>query len=560
MDFSPGGTLYLLQNIPFNNSYENTVDFDNASDQYDYFFAKIAHTLDEKSYMRKDRTIKISLNVETLHGVNYCMYRNYSNSKWIYCFISEKNYKNEVTTELVIETDVLQTYMFDYEIKDSFIEREHVDRWEEDELLYTDMKPIYSLTPEDLTLGDEYMRGHETIVKESEKWYLVVTSQPLEAAGTVNRVQDYPTPYCYYIVPNTTPIGSDYIDVDYLCDVMANRPEIISVTFLPYLPMTLQFYTTEKTIKPIPGSATEVTILKIVNNCPFGKVLGTVDKFNNITIPETFATGLTRNPDYESKLLCFPYMFNSLTDYQGEPFIVKNEYLNGQTITLAAAISLSHQPKVRYYVSSGYRDEAVGKDYNLTNPTVNDLPLLTDYYLNYIQTQKASATTGMILAGVQAAAAIGIGIATGGVGLAVGGGVALSTIGKVTGELAKRKDLKATPDSVRYQGNNIMFDIPNGNDKLRFVRFTIAPEIRKILADFFAKYGYKSLEVKTPDLRSRYYYNYIKTVGANVIGNMDQKDLTKIREIYDEGLTIWHDRAGVVPLDYSKENIEMSLL
>ena len=57
---------------------------------------------------------------------NYVMYQNtnYSN-KWFFAFITDIKFFSEGKTDIYIETDVMQTWMFDIEIKKSFVEREH---------------------------------------------------------------------------------------------------------------------------------------------------------------------------------------------------------------------------------------------------------------------------------------------------------------------------------------------------------------------------------------------------------------------------------------------------
>ena len=56
------------------------------------------------------------------------MYQNTGKTnKWYYAFIEKMEYVSDGRTDIYISTDVMQTYAFDYDIKPSFIEREHVD-------------------------------------------------------------------------------------------------------------------------------------------------------------------------------------------------------------------------------------------------------------------------------------------------------------------------------------------------------------------------------------------------------------------------------------------------
>lgn len=51
---------------------------------------------------------------------------NYSN-KWFYAFIDGMKYINDSMTEISISTDVWQTWQFDLEFMESFVEREMIN-------------------------------------------------------------------------------------------------------------------------------------------------------------------------------------------------------------------------------------------------------------------------------------------------------------------------------------------------------------------------------------------------------------------------------------------------
>ena len=56
------------------------------------------------------------------------MYQNESYSdKWFYAFITKMEYVNNGMTRIEIITDVWQTWQFDIEFKESFIEREMIN-------------------------------------------------------------------------------------------------------------------------------------------------------------------------------------------------------------------------------------------------------------------------------------------------------------------------------------------------------------------------------------------------------------------------------------------------
>ena len=69
---------------------------------------------------------------------------------------------------------------------------------------------------------------------------------------------------------------------------------------------------------------------------------------------------------------------------------------------------------------------------------------------------------------------------------------------------------------------------------------------------FFDMFGYKTNRVKLPNERGRQNWNYVETRNCNVCGSIPQEDLEKLRNIYNTGVTIWHNSETF--LDYSVAN------
>jgi len=545
MIFTPTGTAYLIENVFMDARQEDNIDFANAEEQAYYFQSRSTRTIEECTYIRKDKAIKVSYSADELFGTNYIMYKNEELDRWIYCFIISKEYIASKTTILTIKTDVFQTYMFDYWWNDTFVAREHQNRW------HAPADPIFNLNDEGLTLGDEYLKIHDTSIAESEGYYLVVASQQLEDIGNYsppNMVQGCPTPLYFYVV----------FGVEDICVLLSDDASIISMSLIPFLTydasvLTPVNYVNTHTQEVIP-------IKRIMSNQPTRKVLGNITKYEATPLPSVMGIGIPKDFMYESKLLTYPYTYHVLTDYQSSPMVLKNEYLESDLIEVSVVQTISHDSKTKFYISTGYKGEYNGKENCLFNTNVNDLPLITDAYKNYIQQHKASATAGMALAGANLAIGTIGAIATGGVSLIGTGNAMLSAVSSIGGELAKQKDLQNTPDTVRERGNNIAFEIADGNLSIRVVTLSIHANIKKVLGDYFAKYGYKCHEVKVPQLNSRYYYNYIKTIGCNIDGNFDNEDLIELKDIFDKGITIWHNNDGVTPLSYSFDNVESNLI
>ena len=85
-----------------------------------------------------------------------------------------------------------------------------------------------------------------------------------------------------------------------------------------------------------------------------------------------------------------------------------------------------------------------------------------------------------------------------------------------------------------------------------FTRYTIKSQFARKIDKYFDMYGYLTNERKVPNLNNRPNWNYVKTIGANIIGNIPQYDLQMIKNIFDNGVTLWHNSSTF--LDYSQNN------
>lgn len=121
-------TEIRLLNVPFDSSHKNQVDFSSLNAQYTWFNSRAIKTYHDFSYIKKDKTLNVQDDIDTLWAVNYCMYRNnVFPGKWIYAFVTKLEFLSENTTKLYLETDPFQTWLFQFQLMDSFVEREHED-------------------------------------------------------------------------------------------------------------------------------------------------------------------------------------------------------------------------------------------------------------------------------------------------------------------------------------------------------------------------------------------------------------------------------------------------
>ena len=110
----------------------------------------------------------------------------------------------------------------------------------------------------------------------------------------------------------------------------------------------------------------------------------------------------------------------------------------------------------------------------------------------------------------------------------------------IASAMAKIEDAENVADNVSLQGGDVFFTYQNKYNGYCLVYKQISAEYIAILEDYFQKYGYKVNIIETPNLHTRQSWDYIRTVGCNVIGSINADSLEKIRTIFNNGVTIWH--------------------
>lgn len=147
--------------------------------------------------------------------------------------------------------------------------------------------------------------------------------------------------------------------------------------------------------------------------------------------------------------------------------------------------------------------------------------------------------------------------------MSVVGGIAqygANAYGTYMGQETKESAIKNKPAALTKTGN-WFGKISLGIYNTEYVELKCDAESYKQYANIFKKFGYFIGGVIKPDIKSRKYFNYIKTNGAILTGSLNQSILAKLCRIFDNGVTIWHmDYASGHLYEYDKENIERTLI
>ena len=508
--------LYFL-NVPLDKENNHTYYFGTKDEQTSHMMQKSVHSpVENYSYQRKDQIIRVHIPFDESINCNYVMYRNtdYSN-KWYYAFVKDMKYVDNGRTDLYIETDVLQTWMFDYSIGTCFIEREHVD----------DDIPGLHTQPEQIETG-EYV-GCDIDVStpvfyDKTNCCGVVAVSEFLGKNDLQLVENYEIPNGLYYIA-----CADDKTMKRLIKAYADNGKADAVQFVFTAPK--DFFGLWVTYTAGDDEIGSVSFhVKYEVKFDFG-----VKGVNSLGMDyQGFAYYPTNK-----KLLSFPYSFlqvsnniGSVVNYKYEDFIKdENDEYHFEIIgTIAPGCAFKCYPIDYKNIAKNY-DEGI----NLGKLPIGSWD--SDVYTNWLTQNSVNiaVSSGASLISIVAGAVL---LASGG-GSAMGAGLlgsGLLGVGKSVGEVYQHSLI---PDQASGNTNCGDVNYQFGLSNLTFKRMSIKPEYARVIDGYFTMYGYKVNRVKKPNSNHRKAFWFTKTIDANVQGAIPKDDLTKIIDCYNKGIT-----------------------
>ena len=487
-----------------------------------------SYTYEDVTYSRADETLYVNVKYDDAIKYDYVMYQNEGYSeKWFFAFIESYNYENNEVTSLKIKTDVFQTWMFDYDIYPSFVEREHVS----DDTLGLHTYPEGIEYGEYVTIGDEIFstfNSYEIVLGSSvNPWDL----------NNINGIyQGIPSAVGYMRYPITQ------AGIDNLRDgiqELIDRTKQDAITSVFIAPSILTTYDSQNP--------------NVINNSWTPTII--IENLHKITSIDSY---VPKN----NKLLCYPYCYASITNGASNEMILQQELWNDIdnpqlkiTMALCPGCSIIAQP-IDYAGNVNYPEHTL---------VMGKLPQLNwggDLYINW-QTQQGVNNTIQQISG-WANIVLGAGATTSSImNDKSRGSDVRGSIGQMVGGIA---DVVQATNQQRLaelmppitKGNINSGDAMFSSNQLRIgcLYKSIRREYAILLDSFLTKYGYKINEIKMPNLTSRTNWNYIKTIGIVINPKTNHgilnHDLDEIKEIYNRGITLWHNPSTM--FDYSQSN------
>ena len=518
-------TEIRLVKCPLELSDLNQLTFASKTAQYNYFNGLPHVTTDNATYQRKDGYIRYPAQYDEIIQYNYVMYQNeaYSN-KWFYAYIDKMEYISDGMTAVHISTDCFQTWQFDLTYKRTFVEREHTN----DDTIGA------NTVPEGLERGEYVTNGtitEQILAKCANLNYRIVAA--LSDLSPINN--SIPTGFTNTPIYGGVSSGLTYV----VCETEVALNGLVGVyDSATKADAIYSVFITPKTLIPdleISWSAGTTDRLGFLAPSFTSTTIGSF----SLARPTTINGYIPVN----NKLKVYPYNYCYITNNTGAEVELHYEDFTGGTASFTSVGVINSGCSIKAYPTN-YKGQTSYYNAGIMGPKLPVCSWNSDSYTNWL-TQNSMNIAMQNISNIGKLAML----PAGGIGAAMAG---LSLFESVTQVESERYQASLMPDQAR--GNTNGSDINYGFEKCGFqiIPMSIKAEYARIIDDYFSMYGYKTNRVKVPNVTGRTNWNFVKTIGCYIAGDIPQEDMAKIKEMFDAGVTFWHN--PITFMDYSQTN------
>lgn len=517
MYIEPNTTIKLLHNVPLDNTYEHTILFSSADEQANYFASLTKHNLSNNTYQRVQRGVaKIALPADSCYDCNYLMFQNTNyGSKWFYAFIQKVEYVNNAVCEVTFELDIMQTWLFDFALKQCFVEREHTP---------TDVIGEH-IEPEPLETGEYVFNSYAPITQMSDMCICIAIVDVDNATDGTLYDGIYGSAKLW--VYDSTDITS----VNAKISEYTQKPEAIIGTYM-FPKLFLGGVIPETHLLGYGATATRTFIT-----------------LNGVEETDTLNGYLPKN----KKLYTYPYNFFHVDNASGGELSLRYEFFaNGKPVfQIAGTVTQPVTAIIRpcsYKGVQGYTEITGYTTLNTESIQLNNYPVCswnTDSYKMWVAQNSAPIALNTIASIGQTAVGAQYSTQPNAV-------IGASAIGQVSNILSQMYQASIRADISKGTFNNGGVNTANFTQQFYGGRCSVNAKFAKIIDDYFTRYGYACNVVKIPNIESRPHWNYVKTIGCVIVGSVPCDDMRAICNIHDKGITYWKNGNEIG--DYSLDN------
>lgn len=498
MYIEPNTTIKILAGVPIDNTYQHTLYFSDTDSQAAYFSGKAIYTFNQQSYQRVERgRMRIQVKADSIYHANYLMFQNtnYGN-KWFYAFITSVEYVNNITSEVTFEIDDIQTWFWNAKLQECFVIREHS---ETDEL-------GDNIEPEPVECGEYVFENYGANWAgdiDLNQYAVVVAIVDVEAGAVDGNRYDG-------VYGGATLWGYDASDIGGInakLSAYIQSPDSIIAMYM------------------VPKGA-------FPDGYIFGTKLPEQASGTEIVVTGQTPTDLDGYIPKNNKLFTYPYSYYHVDTPTGSSIATRYEFFlqNIPRFYIHASIT---QPVEVTCRPSGYKTNL--SQLYTEQLTLNNYPMCSWNYDAY-KVWVAQETVPNIMQAVGSAAGTVLSAATSSNPEIT---VAAGVISYVTDYLTTEYKASIAADTISGSFGHGNAAVANHTLTFHSGNASITASRAKVIDEFFTMFGYATNRVKKPNIDTRPHFNYVKTAGCLLSGNIPAEAERHIENIFDKGITFW---------------------
>ena len=539
--------LILAKNILLDKTHKNVLNY--STNDMLALLRSQGHIIGEASNYSfiQNGKVSVGFTYNQCLTANYIAYQNpnYSN-KWFFAFIDRVEYESNKSTIIYYTIDNWATWFDNLTFKPCYVVREHVN----DDTIGA------NTTEEGLAVQDFVCEQTDSDIGLGSMFYIGVLS---------NYNPETKTKFSGVEIRNRGVFGSELFLFRF--DSATYPDGGLNLLLLILETNNKGFVDNIQDIFIIPYSAVPASQLEAHTFTLEGVTPEQTCTF--YTLPFSFdATSYTWDidktlsfSDYtpkNNKCFCYPFNYLYGTNNSGDSEIYKYEdFLNGAKATFKVDLAISIGCSGRL-VPLNYKKVSEYLDGSIALGKFPTCQWSSDAYTNWLTQNAVNISTSFMRLGMSAGS-LGLTAYNAHMGQVAeknpttalqSAGMSINPVANIAGQVAgligSFHQAQLLPNrvtgintaDVNYSSNDLTF-------KLEHMR--IKTEYLREIDDYFTRFGYKVIRVKTPNITGRASFNYIE-IGQGerfAYGEVPPESLTEINMIAQNGLTIWHNHANI---------------
>lgn len=594
LEIAKNTNIYILRGVPIDKDYNHTLYFSNATQQLNTFLSAqnnfVKYQQVRYSYQREHKNmIRVEILNDLLYDCNYLIFQNSQfGNKWFYCFIDRTEYINNSTTDIYYTVDYMQTWYFDYDLGECFVEREHTETDNFGEHIINEDFNIGNYVNQQVNQYETQNNGYTCLIyyiPNFTKSALIIDSVKYVSVDDAN---SDPSIFNYNF---TIGSATAFFEI-FRISQFSNLPRAFKILSFPVALLSdypNSSYTLNSALSigraliALEDAGATIISIKIIPTYVNSKLgyntENSADVFNFLQ-PVAFrsASGTATYVPKNKKLYSYPYSKIIVTNNAGQTAEYKFEkFLLPISQTIASPSFL-----IKFNNSIDLNMELIPYNYDrielntkeklLYNEFI-DMPWNVDSFRTWLAQNLDSKLTGLTASAVASVAGM---IAMSALSPATGtaytammasmqSGAWTSLVSEVGSAVTEGVHAINTPDQIRGQTNT---DETNYNDKkigFTFYSMGCTADVAESIDNYFTMFGYKINKLKIPNIRNanatlRPHWNYIKTKSCLIHSasgtGLPQDAENTIQSIYNKGITFWNNYAEIG--NYSLNNAPAS--